>query len=523
MKNVLIGSRIMSVAPSARSACYLMLALTACVVGCNGPQSQYGVVRSVPESAREDLRIGLQEFLDFAQASVDSAAMEIGRKSVSRDHQRAAVLWRTRVVALVKSVANNEDAREGLLDVWAMCQILLNYFEAGDGRSMFGEHQPIALASAKQILAAAEHLAVRFVPEDLYPKAKEQVIAFAAEKPLTGMFSVQSNEQLSDDTASESIVTRIIGIPFAPLTALKGVGEAPKSISDIGHAVDRFTETVKDLPGDARWEVQLLAMNLEELSSVSESVASLKRISESSSRFTQVLDDMPRKTREEAEVLLARMDESQPGLRSTLAEAQRTVEQIRAASLDLKDLAAEANSTVSNVREASVALERAANAVTVTAQEVLKFIPASKKDETGQIIGAPPKKTERDGPVDRPESPGLESGQDTAAPDAGPAKDTSFSFQAVTTSAEALGDTVGRLQQLLVDLRGILDSGVVPENVSALDIQLGQSVEATSLRIEGIVDHVAARAAQLMALLFGLLIVYCWIRFKVRPVPAASG
>ncbi len=73
------------------------------------------------------------------------------------------------------------------------------------------------------------------------------------------------------------------------------------------------------------------------------------------------------------------------------------------------------------------------------------------------------------------------------------------------------------MQQLLVDLRSILDSDVVPEKIGALDVQFGQSLEATSLRIEGIVDHVAVRAAQLMALLFGLLIVYGWLRLKVRP------
>lgn len=493
MNGILFGSRVTNRATDPAPVLCAMTALALCAVGCNAPERQ-GLVQSVPESAREDLRIELQEFLDFAEASVDRAAMEIGRKSISRSHQRTAVLWRKHLVTRVKSAAGNEDAREVLLDAWAFSQRLVNYFESGEGRSIFGEHQPIALASAKKILAAAEHLAARFVPEDLYPEAKEQVIAFAVEKPLTGIFSEQSNERLSDNAESENIVKKIVGIPFAPISALRGVGKAPESVRDVGRAMDRFTEVAKSLPGDARWELQLLAMNLEELPSVSESVASLKRLSESSSKITQVLNDMPRKTREEAEVFLARADESQQELRTTLGETQRTIEKFR-------DMTTEADRTVSNVREASVALENAANAITLTAKEVLKFIPASKKDETGQIIGAPPKGTERYDPVDRH----------------APTEDTSFSFQAITKSAEALGETVGSLQKLLADLRSILDSDVVSEKVSALDVQLGQSLEATSLRIEGIVDHVAARAAQLMALLFVLLIVYGWLRLKVRP------
>ncbi len=513
MDGRLFGSRATIRASIPGLALCAMTAFALCAVGCNGPQRQNGVVQSVPESARDDLRMEMQQFLDFTQANVDRAAMEIGRKSISKDHRRAAVLWRTTVVARADSVARNEDAREGLLDVWAFCQRTVNYFESGDGRSIFGEHQPIALASAKQVLAAAEHLAVRFVPEDLYPKAKEQVIAFALENPLTGSFSQQLNEQLSDNAASESIVERIVGIPFAPLTALKGVGQAPGSVRDVGHAVDRFTEAVTSLPGDARWELQLLAMNLEELPSIVESVASMKRISQGVSQGMQALDDLPRKLREESEVLLARADDSQLEIRTTLGETQRTIEKFR-------EMTSEADRTIASVQDASVALENAANAITVTAKEVLKFIPASKKDETGQLIGGPPKKTESSGPVDRPASPesaGLESGQDKAAQDAKPAKDTSFSFQAITESAEALGDTVGGLQQLVVDLRGILDSDVVPEKVNALDIQLGRSFDAISLRIEGVVDHVAVRAGQLMVLLFGFLIVYGWLRLKVRP------
>lgn len=513
MNGMLFGSRATIRSSIPGLALCAMTALTLCAVGCNGPQRQ-GVVQSVPESARDDLRMEMQQFLNFGEASVDQAATEIGRKSVSRDHQRAAVLWRTTVVARVESVAGNEDAREGLLDVWAFSQRMVNYFESGDGRSIFGEHQPVALASAKQILAAAEQLAAKFVPEDLYPKAKAQVIAFALKKPLTGdNFSQQSNKRLSDDAASESIVKKIVGIPLAPLTALQGVGQAPGSVRRVGHAMDRFTETVKSLPGDARWELQLLAMNLEESPSIVETVASMKRISLAAAQGTQALDDLPRKLREESELLLARADESQLEIRTTLGETQRTIEKFR-------DMTSDVDRTISSVQGASAALENAANAVTITAKEVLKFIPASKKDETGQIIGGTPRKTETSGPVDQPASPesaGLESDQDTTAQDAKPAKDTSFSFQAITESAEALGDTVGGLQQLLVDLRGMLDSDVVPEKVSALDIQLGRSLDATGLRIEGVVDHVALRAAQLMVLLFGFLIVYGWLRLKVRP------
>ena len=57
-------------------------------------------------------------------------------------------------------------------------------------------------------------------------------------------------------------------------------------------------------------------------------------------------------------------------------------------------MTSEMSRTVSKVREAFVDLENAASAATVTVKEMLKFIPASGKDGTGQVIGGSPKKSD---------------------------------------------------------------------------------------------------------------------------------
>ena len=85
-----------------------------------------------------------------------------------------------------------------------------------------------------------------------------------------------------------------------------------------------------------------------------------------------------------------------------------------------------------------------------------------------------------------------------------PTKDTRFSFQAITESANALGETTGTLQSLLGDVRELLDSQ-----------SISQETDAVALAAGGIVDRAAKRIAQLLLLLFVLLLVYGVIRGKL--------
>ena len=102
-------------------------------------------------------------------------------------------------------------------------------------------------------------------------------------------------------------------------------------------------------------------------------------MADSTVEFSKTMQGMPGEVRKEAEGFLERMDASQPELRTTFGEAQKTITLISSASHDVKDVMLKVDRTVSDVEEASAALESAANAVTITAKEILKFIPASKK------------------------------------------------------------------------------------------------------------------------------------------------
>jgi hypothetical protein len=233
--------------------------------------------------------------------------------------------------------------------------------------------------------------------------------------------------------------------------------------------------------------------------------------------------------RAEAEGLLERVDKSQPELQTTLGQAQKTAEAIGKTSRDVRDTSSQVSQTVASVKEASAALEKAADAVTITAKEVLKFIPASMKDETGQIVGKKAAEAEKDdgskSEVSSKPAGSQAAERDDLAEDAGGGKgkkDTSFSFQAVTESAVALGNTMEKAHRLLADVQVFVDSDSIPKQASVLDAQFGKRVDLTRMEAQNLVDHAAKRGAQLLVLLFVLLVVYRVVSTRIRPAPAAS-
>jgi hypothetical protein len=518
----------------ARAARTAFALFAACFAGCAAPQTTRGPGAAEMEQVevRDELGARIENFVDYFRATIERAATDIERRSASKEHRRAAALWRVRMVSACHGVVDEPDSRERLLDLWTLCQTMFDYLTTGEGRSLFGEQQGIAADAAKEIRAALEYLAREFIPEDSFESVRAQVIAYARENPMKGEFSGRPAEDLSDQDEGAKLLRAIVRVPFAPLTALAGIGKTPESVRDVSLSMDRFTNVVEDFPASARWQLQLLAMNLEEMPTVSDTVASMKQFSDTSARFTQVVDDMPRKVRDEAEVLLRTVDESQPHMQTTLREAQKTAKDVQVASQDIRETVGGVERIVADVHESAVALEQAADAVTVTAKEVLKFVPASMKDETGQIIGRQPDGRGAQPAVSsvpligHPDTSVAFSTAKTGEPVAGPApastappqdRDTRFSFQAVTESASALGNTTVELRGLLTDLRAFLDTK-----------SLSRESDALTAGFEGLVDHVARRLVLLLLLSFALALIYAFVRARLqrssRPLaPAQHG
>jgi hypothetical protein len=514
-------------------ACGLVLvAGLSLLTGCQSaqPAARPKMAQDLVVSAQDELSERLDDFVVFFQSNIEAAAADIERKSPAKEHRMAAALWRVRMIEECRATANQDDPREVLVDLWTLCDRMHDFLTKGEGKTVFGPSQSMAVAASDKLNQAIDNLVRQYVPKDSLPKMKERVATYSAEHPIRGEFAAAPAERLSDSPEIGKRLGELVTLPLAPLKALEAVGRTPESVHDVSKSVYHFSEVLHDLPASARWQLQLLGMNLDESATFSSTVGSFKRLSDSSSqvadnstRFVQVIDDMPGKVRKEAETLLKTVDQSQPQVQTTLKEAQKTATTVQGASQDLRETVAGVDRTVLDVRESAVALKHAADAVTVTAKEILKFVPSTMKDTTGQIVGsepgardaraalssaAPPRKVDASDAVAATAAgePVVRPAPDSNAP--APVGDDSFSFQAVTESANSLGSTTEKLQHLLVELRSFVESGSLSTETGAIDGHMRGAVDFSAARLRGVVDHAAKRSAQLLLLGFVLVIIY---------------
>jgi methyl-accepting chemotaxis protein len=493
----------------------LILLPAAFLSGCasSEPQQRSSVSQRPLAQQAQQLEIEQQnrDLVEYFKTTVDQTAVELERRAVNQEQRRAAIRFRVRLTDKCNDAAGEPDPRRVLLNIWALSRRTVDYLTTGSGRTLFGDRQQMAVDAMVAVLSAVEEVARDCFGEDAFEEVKREVVAYAHANPMQATLARQSAQDFSDAPQGEQAMRQIIGIPLAPIAALTGVGDAPDSIRSVSHSVDRFGQVVGDFPSNARWELQLLAMNLAEMQQVVDALESARRISDSSAELAasstelvSVARETPQNLREEAERLLDRIDATQPELRTTIGEFRETVAEVTTASEHARDAVVEVRETLSDVRTASDSLERTANAVTITVREIAGLFPDSAEDEPGQML-------------DRDSAPAAENETGNER-----VQDESFSFQAVTRSADALGDTSERLRVLLADFQALLRDGSLSREIGALDGSVrGATVGAGSV-LRGVIDHAAIRALQILVVFFVILAGYRFLVARMQRAPSAG-
>lgn len=425
--------------------------LAAGLGGCvSGERPETFRQETAGDMVRQELRADLDQFGSLAERTVRLAAERIEEQTPSRAERKAAVKWKLTMTRRYREALGNTDPVAALVDTWSLCKQMVDYFETGDGKDSFGDRQPIATAAARDLLDEIEKIAERRIQPARLPSMREQVAAHAGETPLRGDFSQPvAAQRLSRLETGRAMLNWIINVPLSPLGTLHRINETADAIRQATRVAARVAEIADDLPTNVRWQLQLLAMKIEEMESVRRALADFSKIADSAARLGRVSEDLPGRLHREADLLLASIDERHSQLRGTLAEANRTADAVQ--------------ETAAGVAEAGRAWEATAKAVGAAAQEM------------GAL---------KSGPGAASEPPAA----DAAEP---------FDINAYAATAKALEEATRELRGLTADVRGLLASDEVAERLGDMDA-----------RTRGITDHVAWRGAQLLGLAFVLAMLY---------------
>ncbi|MBN1343131.1 MAG: hypothetical protein JXQ73_10650 [Phycisphaerae bacterium] len=444
--------------------------------------------------SKEELRDILGDFEDFFQSAVKQAANELDETLGDRQTRRVTLEWRVRMIPACHTALKQADPVKAFLESWVLCARMRLYFTEGDGRTLFGKQQSVAVDASKQVEAEIERIGKLFLSSDAFAKTREDVYRVAGQQPITNVFvgagyrsAVAAKDKGPDTFAA------VLTLPLAPFRTFQGIDRGAAAIVGLTDTADRFTDVVDDLPESTRWQMQLLLLAFEDSDLAKSALASWEEIANSSSDLAGTAERLPERVREQATLLIDELDKRQPGIQTTLSQAQQTADSVDQALARFDMTAETLDLTARSVDEAGKTWVVTANTIGQVVQDMAAL--GKDKDATTQPAEGPTAS-----PLTRPTTTQAASG----AHDAG----RSFDILDYRDTADSLAGAATELQKLALEIKGIIESPNLPGTISDVDARVLAGMGETATQVRGLTDHIAWRLIQIIAFSVVVLAVY---------------
>ncbi len=440
---------------------YLMSAsLTALVVsGCSGlkgPVSTGNRATVSTQVTKEDLHDRLDQFEDWFEAVIRRASDELVEVDNSRRVKRLTLVWQMRILPMARNAITQENPLGGYLDAWSLCIRMRLFLTEGEGKKLFGEHQDIAVAAARECEAEIEKIGATVMTPETLAAARERVQAVAEERPLRGDFSGTEVRASLQTGEKDQVLQGVLAIPMTPFRWLGGVDAGAQAIKGFTVVAARLTDVVEGFASDARLQTQLLLLETEDLETVKSTVASLERVSKSSERLAT-----------SAEKLTGAVE----GADSKNAEIRETVHQT--------------HELVKALEPAGQSVATAGDAWARTAKAIQEMVASFRQPATGEPATS-------------------------ADPSTGPQRPP-YDVNDYRRAAEALTQTAKEMQTLITDLREFSESGPAAQRLEEITRRF-QGVLSDST------DRAMWRAVQVALIVLILAVVYRLVAVRfIRP------
>ena len=230
-----------------RPALVLLAILAA---GCASTPSTSPVMDKVGtiEISSRELRLRMYDLQTRMAVDIERAADQIILETDDPQVRYNALLWKANGIPALHLSVFQPDPMGSLLDVSIFSNQMLDFFDHGDGRDLFGDQQPIAVNACREICGDVLSVGIAAAQQDSFPEAKALVDNWCVENPF---------EDLS--FRRESTLTLWAAV----------VGDARASgLAALGSMEDEFATMIgrskiyaRDLPKVAIWQAEAVASN----------------------------------------------------------------------------------------------------------------------------------------------------------------------------------------------------------------------------------------------------------------------
>lgn len=346
------------------------LALLALVAGCRSTLSQVPGVRWVASAAQpasgvteDELRSELGTYVNGFEARVVTASDAISSASKVQGERRAALLWKLNMIPLVERAAYLPDVEVSYLALYTTAVSLNEYLSTGEGATLFGEQQPVATRASAELEQRIEAIGSRFLTSEQLARVKRDVAEVVRQHPIRGVFVPETVAGLADATAPGGRFDWLVHLPLTPFRALQGVDSGAQAIRDFNTTAQRFTQVAGSLPLLLRWNLELLAFDLERHESVESGLLAFQSVARSADSLSVTAQALPADLRAQASALLGQVEASQGELRQTLEEARDTLSGAERVAQSVAPVADAMERTATQAQQAGIAWRSLVEAV----------------------------------------------------------------------------------------------------------------------------------------------------------------
>jgi len=325
--------------------------------------------------SEQELSADMAQYAGYFSSVVSAAADEIAYQAHSRAVRRSTLVWKLRTIPWAQEVAFSDIPQKAYVKSLGLAKAIHDYLSVGDGRAIFGEHQPIAVKAAKDIEQAALAIGPRFLDSQQVARLESQLEELARKYPIRGRdFSTQRNAQIAItelDSGSTGLGW-VLGIPMSPFRALEGVGSTGVALLEINRTALEVAAIIDELPRQNRWQLELLLYDIEERDTMIAGLAAFEQMAASADRASLAIDRLPdalRAALEDSTGAIAEINQVLLNARELMVPLSATVDEVgqitaRIAELQADDGEAATPGRPFDIREYETALHEAGSTAT---------------------------------------------------------------------------------------------------------------------------------------------------------------
>ena len=344
----------------------LLLCLLVILAGCSTGRPViplFGRTQRNDRISAEELEGYLATYSSVFQGTVTVAADTIRANSRDPEIRRRTLLWKLRIIPLAYQTALLPDPLQSFVLLFTLASSQETYLSTGEGSQLFGKDQQIAIDASQELRQGIEQIGARFLSPSELARITQQVEAFSSEHPMRGEFVVDTIQNYSEATKAGNRFSWLVGIPLSPFTALKGVDSGAQAIRDFNQTALRFTQIVAVLPTFMRWNLELLAFDLESHNTVESGLEAFQLLAQSAQQLSAAASSMPSDLGREASQLVAQVDASQGGVKQTLDAVRAALGEASGTAKSLEPVLTALDRTSEQLRQAGVAWTAMVSAV----------------------------------------------------------------------------------------------------------------------------------------------------------------